>query len=153
MIKKILKGIVYFLGVCTLVSLICTACFDDETSVGTVETDNGVTMIIPEEPDSEVEIVQPEEERYNEPDFIIVEEPRVESDGYFDYIVGVVQNNTNQDFDYIQITFTLYDANDNVVGSAFANANNVKQGQTWKFDAAILEDDAVRFELDEITGW
>ena len=153
MIKRLFKGFIYFLGICALISILAAACEDEEAAYVEHTGPNDAVLVIPEEPDSEVEVVQPEEERYNEPDFIIVEEPRVERDGYFDYIVGVVQNNTDQDFDYIQITFTLYDINDNVVGSAFANANNIEQGQTWKFDAAILEDDAVRFELDEITGW
>ena len=64
-----------------------------------------------------------------------------------------VEDGTNKTYDYLQISFTLYDANDNVVDTAFTNINNVKPGQTWKFEAMYFEESAVRWELDEITGW
>ncbi len=96
--------------------------------------------------------VQQEVQRQEE-DFIFIEQPACYNDGYWSNIVGVVQNNTGKDLEYIQISFTLYDADDNVIGTAFANANNVKDQGTWKFEAMILEENVVRFELDEISSW
>ena len=68
-------------------------------------------------------------------------------------IMGVVQNNSGKDYDYLQITFTIYDAQGNVIDSAFANVNNVKAGGTWRFEAMFFEEEAASWELDEITGW
>lgn len=62
MIKKIGKGIIYFLGVCTLIGLLASACASEEVeNAQAVATDKGTIMVIPEEPDSEVEIIVPEE--------------------------------------------------------------------------------------------
>ena len=71
MIKAIFKGLVYFLGLCTLIGLLSAACEDesvDQTKL--VETDQGNIMIVPEEPDSEVEFIPAEPEiveEYNVP--------------------------------------------------------------------------------------
>ncbi len=158
MLKRIFKIVVYFLGLCTLVSLICTACFDDETTTYIENVGpNEATLVVPDEPDSEVEVVVPEAEE-PQADFVFIEGPEcIMADAanyeFTNYIVGVVQNNTNKDYDYLQISFTLYDANGNVVDSAFANVNNIKAGGTWKFEAMFFEENVASWELDEITGW
>ena len=147
MLKRLFKGLIYFLGICCLISILAAACEDEETTY--VETEQGAVMVIPDEPDSEVEIIPAEPEE----DFIFVEGPVCVPGEFSSSIVGVVKNNTNKTYEYLQISFTLYDANDNVVDTAFTNINNVKPGQTWKFEAMYFEESAVRWELDEITGW
>ena len=147
MLKRLFKGFIYFLGICCLISILAAACEDKEATY--VETDQGAVMVIPDEPDSEVEIIPAEPEE----DFVFVEGPVCVPGDFGSYIVGVVKNNTNKTYDYLQISFTLYDANDNVVDTAFTNINNIKPGQTWKFEAMYFEESAVRWELDEITGW
>jgi hypothetical protein len=149
MLKRLFKGLIYFLGICCLISILAAACEDEEATY--VETEQGAVMVIPDEPDSEVEIIEPEQESGE--DFIFVEGPTAVPGDFSSSIVGVVKNNTNKTYDYLQISFTLYDANDNVVDTAFTNINNVKPGQTWKFEAMYFEESAVRWELDEITGW
>ena len=48
-----------------------------------------------------------------------VEEPTMTNEGYGSYYVkGIIKNNTNIDKDYVQISFTLYDADGNNVGTA-----------------------------------
>ena len=150
MFKKVFKGVIYFLGVCCLISILATACDDEGTTTHIEHTGpNEATLVVQEEPDSEVEIIPAEPEE----DFIFVEEPVAMPGDFGNIITGVVKNNTNKTYDYLQISFTLYDANDNVVDTAFTNINNVKPGQTWKFEAMYFEESAVRWELDEITGW
>ena len=149
MIKRIFKGFIYFLGICCLISIIAAACEDEEATY--VKTDQGTVMVIPEEPDSEVEIVEPEQE-YEE-DFVFIEGPTVQAGDFSNYIVGIVKNNTNKDYDYLQISFTLYDEQGNVIDTAFTNANNIKAGGTWKFEAMFFEENVASWELDEITGW
>ncbi len=150
MFKKLFKGFIYFLGICTLICILAAACENEDTS-RIEKTENGATIVIPDEPDSEVEIIAPEDEQ--EDDFIFIEGPTCVPGEFSSNIVGVVKNNTNKDFEYLQITFTLYDADGNVVGTAFANVNNVKAGDTWRFEAMFFEDNAATWELDEITGW
>jgi hypothetical protein len=136
MLKRLFKGFIYFLGICCLISILAAACEDEEATY--VETEQGAVMVIPDEPDSEVEIIEPEQE--SEEDFIFVEGPVAVPGEFSSVITGVVKNNTNKTYDYLQISFTLYDANDNVVDTAFTNINNVKPGQTWKFEAMYFDE-------------
>jgi len=72
------------------------------------------------------------------------------------YLEGIVKNNTSYDYSYVQITFNLYDAQGNAIGSAMDNINGLKSGGTWKFKAIGLiddPDDVARYELSEISGW
>lgn len=150
MLKKIFKGFIYFLGICAFISLLATACEDEEATTYIEHTGpNEATLVVPEEPDSEVEIIPAEPEE----DFIFIEGPTCVPGEFSNSIVGVVKNNTDKTYEYLQITFTLYDADGNVVDTAFTNVNNIKPGQTWKFEAMYFEESAVRWELDEITGW
>ena len=83
-----------------------------------------------------------------------IEEPTLSTNEYGNQIiVGVIKNNTSVDKDYIQVSFTLYDANGNNIGTAWTNTNNLKAGGTWKFEAMISEDGMATFELDEVTGF
>ena len=83
-----------------------------------------------------------------------IEEPTLSTNEYGNQIiVGVIKNNTSVDKDYIQVSFTLYDANGNNIGTAWTNTNNLKAGGTWKFEAMISEDEMATFELDEVTGF
>ena len=83
-----------------------------------------------------------------------IEEPTLSTNEYGNQIiVGVIKNNTNIDKGYIQVSFTLYDADGNNIGTAWTNTNNLKAGGTWKFEAGILEDNVESFELDEVTGF
>ena len=151
MIKKLFKGFIYFLGICALISILAAACEDEETTYIEHTGPNEAVLVVPEEPDSEVEVVVPEEE-YEE-DFIFVEGPEVIFGEFRNDIVGVVKNNTDKEYDYLQISFTLYDAQGNVIDTAFANVNNIKPGGTWKFEAMFFEENVASWELDEITGW
>ena len=152
MIKRILKGVVYFCGCVFILGALVSACVDDNVDQAkVVETEKGTVMLVPEGPDSEVEIIEPEKKE--EEGFVFIEGPECVTGDFANYIVGVVKNNNNKDYDYLQISFTLYDANNNVVDTAFTNINNVRQGQTWRFEAMFFNENAVRWELDEITGW
>lgn len=68
------------------------------------------------------------------------------------YITGVVKNNTDKKYSYVQITFKLYDADGAKVGEALANTNNLEPGEKWKFNAMGMTDFET-YKLDEITGW
>lgn len=62
MLKRILKGVVYFLGICCLISIICAACEDEEATTYIENTGpNEAVLVVPEEPDSEVKIAPKQE--------------------------------------------------------------------------------------------
>ena len=152
MLKRLFKGFIYFLGFVTLIALICSACTDDEANDSYIEhkDKNQVELVVPDEPDSEVKVVKPEEPTEK---FVFIEGPECVMGDFSNNIIGVIQNNSGKDYDYLQITFTIYDAQGNVIDSAFANVNNVKAGGTWRFEAMFFEEEAASWELDEITGW
>ncbi len=150
MIKRIFKGFIYFLGICAFIGLLATACEDEETAyIDSQGSKDEAVLVIPDEPDSEVEVIPAEPEE----DFVFIEGPQIVVGEFRNDIVGIVKNNTNKDYDYVQISFTLYDADGNVVDTAFTNVNNLKAGNTWKFEAMFFEEGVAYWELDEITGW
>lgn len=137
MIKKILQ----FMGGAFLL-LLMVSCFasDTEPTVGTSS-------------DSKQEISEVNE--VEAPDFEFVEGPTlVEREYGMKYIEGILKNNTGEDIkNYIDMSFTLYDADGNMVGTAYANGNVLKDGGTWKFEAIVLEENVVDFELDNINSF
>ena len=75
------------------------------------------------------------------------------SDAFTRYVVGKVRNNTNRTYTYVQVEINLYDKDGNQVGSTLANVNNLEPGAVWSFKAPILEEEAVRFKVADITGF
>lgn len=58
-----------------------------------------------------------------------------EVDGSFTYVRGTVKNTCGRDFSYVEVSFELLDHEGNVVGTAIANQTNLRNGETWKFQA------------------
>lgn len=70
------------------------------------------------------------------------------------YIEGTIQNNTNKSYTYVQVTFNLYDASGNQLGTAVDNINNLEPNATWKYKAIGLTTEKVTsYKFVEITGW
>lgn len=86
------------------------------------------------------------------PDLEVVDHKSV-SDEYARYIVGTVRNNTDHSYSYAQVEINLYDKSGSQVGSTVANINNLAPHGLWKFKAAVLEDNAVRSEIKDVTGF
>ena len=78
-----------------------------------------------------------------------------ESNQYFMYIEGIIQNNKNKDMSYVQVTFITYDAEGNTLGTCLDNNSGLQANGTWKFKAICTEsiDKIDHYELKEITGW
>lgn len=68
-------------------------------------------------------------------------------------LVGMVRNNTDRNYRYVQIEFNLYDDNGIQVGTAFDNVTNLEAGGIWRFEAIVSEDTATRARLVRVTGW
>lgn len=103
------------------------------------------------------EDLQEEAQKQQQEKYSFIEEPKLEEEGneYYktQYIVGTLKNNTNKKTNYVQIVFNLYDKDNNVVGSAFANINHIEADGTWKFKAMILEDEFDSFKFESVSGF
>ena len=76
-----------------------------------------------------------------------------ETDEYeITYVVGIVENNTASYFDVVTITFGTYDADGFKLGEAF-DAQALRAGEKWKFEAMILEDNAVEVKVISLEGF
>ena len=69
------------------------------------------------------------------------------------YIAGTIKNNTDKKYRYAQVSFSLYDESDAQVGSAMANINNLEPQGTWKFEAIVLNKNAVKARFQGITAF
>lgn len=74
-------------------------------------------------------------------------------DDYSTKITGTLTNNTDKEIGYLQISYTLYDADGAQVGSAFANVNNLEAGGVWKFEAVSFESGVADYKLADVTGF
>ena len=76
------------------------------------------------------------------------------SDEYgFSYKISGKLTNNYRDVSYIQITIPLYDAEGNKLGTALANCNSLKKGESWKFEAVGLYDGVVSYGEPEVDGF
>lgn len=71
------------------------------------------------------------------------------------YIEGIVTNNTNKEYNYVQIEFVCYDSDGNNLGTAMDNVNNLGANEKWKFKAMGLFTNQTVDHCDykEITSW
>lgn len=98
---------------------------------------------------------QPKKEEQKQDPYTITEET-ADTSNSFDYAVtGILTNNSGRDAGYIQVTYNLFDADNNQIGTAMANTNNLKAGGTWKFKASSLKNpsEVARYELSDVTGF
>jgi len=82
----------------------------------------------------------------------------VEQDTFSLYFSGIIQNNTNRTYSYVQIEISLYDADGALLGTALDNVNNLEANGKWKFKAmSFLTSDQLAevstWKVTDITGW
>ena len=85
----------------------------------------------------------------------IVGEVEIEKDMVGVYLIGTIKNNSGKECSYLQVTFNLYDAEGNQIGTALDNINNLEKDGTWKFKAMGIDTDGevASFKLAEISGF
>lgn len=72
---------------------------------------------------------------------------------YATYITGVIKNNTNRTYGYVQVEINLYDEDGVQIGSTLDNLNNLEGGGSWRFKAFVLEDDVDSYKIKDVTGF
>lgn len=92
----------------------------------------------------------PKPEKYE-----VVGDIAFEDDGLACYLSGTLKNNSGKECSYIQISFNLYDAEGNQIGTAMDNLNNLADGGTWKFKAMGVDanGDVASWELADISAF
>lgn len=61
----------------------------------------------------------------------------IKSDGFNNYITGLVSNNSGEYFDFVKVNFVIYDSKGNKLGNAFDTIRNLNPGDSWKFKAYV----------------
>ena len=71
------------------------------------------------------------------------------------YIEGYVKNNSDKDYEYVQIEFTAYDSEGNTLGSCYDNTSSLEADGRWKFKASCVDetDKIASYKVKEITGY
>ena len=76
-------------------------------------------------------------------------------DAYSCKISGVYTNKAGKDLNYVQVSYSLFDADGNQIGTALANTNNLADGGTWKFEAfgSAAVDEVASYKIGDVTGF
>lgn len=65
------------------------------------------------------------------------------------YVTGYLKNTTEKEYDFIDISYRLYDKDGNILGDAAAYLDNLGSKKTWKFKAIYTNIDAKEVEKVE----
>lgn len=71
------------------------------------------------------------------------------------YIEGYIKNNSDKDYSYVQVEFTAYDAEGNILDSCLDNNSGLEANGRWKFKAMCTADadKIASYKFKEITKW
>lgn len=77
------------------------------------------------------------------------------ADDYNSTICGIYTNKSGAKQGYVQLSYTLFDADGNQIGTAYANTSNLEDGGTWKFEASTLKgsDEVATYKLAQVTAF
>lgn len=88
-------------------------------------------------------------------DFSVSDE-QLNKGNYSTTVTGTLTNNTGKDLSYVGVTYALYDKDGNMIDNAYANANSLKAGASWKFEAFASTADAdaiASYECTDVQSW
>lgn len=116
----------------------------DEATKGTVSTEDG----------SSVAAASTSAEPGAADKYSIADE-QMTGDDYTTTISGTFTNLTDSQLGYVSVSYNLFDADGNQIGTAYANASNLDAGGTWKFEAVGMYDQAkvASYKLADVTGF
>lgn len=70
------------------------------------------------------------------------------------YIRGTAENFSETDYNYVQLTFEIYDSSGAKIADGLANTSGLSSGQRWRFEAlATSAEDADSYSLADITAY
>lgn len=92
--------------------------------------------------------------RQSNVDDLTVSDVDFTQEGYAGYITGVVKNNTNHAYRYVEVDINIYDESGAQTASPLANTQNLQAGGTWRFKAPIIPrpQGQFRYKVVKVTG-
>ncbi|WP_424016701.1 FxLYD domain-containing protein [Halorientalis pallida] len=70
------------------------------------------------------------------------------------YIRGIAKNFGDTDYEYVQLSFDVYNENETKIGDGLANTSGLASGQRWQFEAlAPGAEDTASYALTDITAY
>ena len=118
----------------------------DEATSDTVQTSDGASASAPA---AEGTTSAEPAEKYS------IDGEELSGDAYSCKISGVYTNKAGKDLSYVQVSYNLFDADGNQIGTALANTNNLADGGTWKFEAfgSVAVDGVASYKIGDVTGF
>ena len=118
----------------------------DEAASSTVQTSDGASAAAPAA--GETTSAEPAD-KYS------IDGEELTGDAYSCKISGVYTNKADKDLSYVQVSYNLFDADGNQIGTALANTNNLADGGTWKFEAfgSAAVDQVASYKIGDVTGF
>lgn len=118
----------------------------DEAASGTVQTSDGASVAASAA--GEATSAEPAD-KYS------IDGEELTGDAYSCKISGVYTNKAGKDLSYVQVSYNLFDADGNQIGTALANTNNLADGGTWKFEAfgSAAVDEVASYKIGDVTGF
>jgi hypothetical protein len=96
---------------------------------------------------------EPIQQNVNAEDVLKVSNLHWESSPYgVEYVVGILSNNSDKKFSYVEVDFNIYDKNGVQVDSVYTNTLNLEPHGKWKFKAIVMDDNAYDAKLVKIIG-
>lgn len=118
----------------------------DEAASGTVQTSDETSVAAP---------AAGETTSAESADKYSIDGEELTGDAYSCKISGVYTNKAGKDLSYVQVSYNLFDADGNQIGTALANTNNLADGGTWKFEAfgSAAVDEVASYKIGDATGF
>lgn len=118
----------------------------DEAASGTVQTSDETSVAAP---------AAGETTSAESADKYSIDGEELTGDAYSCKISGVYTNKAGKDLNYVQVSYSLFDADGNQIGTALANTNNLADGGTWKFEAfgSAAVDEVASYKIGDVTGF
>lgn len=69
-----------------------------------------------------------------------ITEHELTTDDFSSYIEGVVVNNTGSEQSYVELEATVYNADEQQIGTPFTNTQNLADGGEWAFELMLTSD-------------
>lgn len=146
------KWWIWVMAVCVVIIIAAASGNNGDTENSIQNTESNVENVENNaENNNNPPVQQDKKEKYE-----VVGDAVLETDSFgFVHIKGTVKNNSGKDRSYLSITYNLYDAEGNQIGTAMDNINNLEKDGTWKFDATgiDIEETVDSFKLVEISGF
>lgn len=69
------------------------------------------------------------------------------------YIRGVIRNKSSKSISYVSMEFDVYDSSGNKLDPTSASFGSLGPGETWRYEAIVLDTDAASFKLTAIEAF